>query len=54
MRRFAVDSRKSVSRDELDDVLKPIISGCYEEEYRCHIMDVKKLIDESDFMQAAA
>ncbi len=54
MRRFAVDTRKPVSQQELDDVLKPLISGCYEEEYRFHIMDVKKLIDESDFMQAAA
>ena len=54
MRRFPVDTLKPTQDDGLPDAMKLIVDGCYEEEDIFHIMDVKKLVDESEFMQAAA
>jgi len=54
MRRFPVDMHQPPQYDGLTDVMKVMVTGCYEEERLFHVMDVKKLIDESEFMQAAA
>ena len=54
MRRFPVDTLKPSQLDGLVDTMKTVVDGCYEEEHVFHIMDVKKLIDETEFMQAAA
>ena len=54
MRRFPVDTLKPPQQEELTDAMKVMVTGCYEEEQFFHIMEVKKLITESEFMQAAA
>jgi len=54
MRRFPVDTLKPAKSEGMPDVLKSMITGCYEEEHDFHIMDVMKLVNESEFMQAAA
>jgi len=54
MRRFPVDTLKPAKSDGVPDTLKTMITGCYEEEHPFHILDVVKLVTESEFMQAAA
>lgn len=54
MRRFPVDMLQPPHSDGLTGVMEIMVTGCYEEENLYHVMDVKKLIDESEFMQAAA
>ena len=54
MRRFPVDTLKPAKSESMPDTLKAMVTGCYEEEHPFHIMDVTKLFNESEFMQAAA
>jgi len=54
IRRFPVDTLQGSRPDALAEIMKIMVTGCYEEEHLFHIMDVKKLVDESEFMQAAA
>ena len=54
MRRFPVDELMPSKSDGLPEVMKTLLSGCHEEEETFHIIDVNKLVNESEFMQAAA
>ena len=54
MRRFPVDELKPPKSDGVPEVVQTLLSGCHEEEETFHVMDVNKLVNESEFMQAAA
>lgn len=54
VKRFPVDTRMEPQVSEMPDALKPLISECYEDEQLFHVMSVQKLIEDTDFMQAAA
>lgn len=54
MRRFPVDTLKPAQHEELPNTVKGLVTGSYREEQLFHIMDVQRLVDESEFMQTAA
>lgn len=54
MRRFPVDTRLPPHTEGMPDSLGKLVEGCFEEEQVFHILDVTRLINESEFMQAAA
>lgn len=54
VRRFPVDTFKQPQTKGLPKVVKQLMDGCYKEEEVFHVMSVKKLIEDTGFMQAAA
>lgn len=54
VRRFITSNLGPALTAELNDVLKLIVTGHYEDEQHFHIVDIKKLIQESEFMHATA
>ena len=54
MRRFPVDELKPAKTETMPNTLKIMVSGCYEGDEVFHILDVNKLVNETEFMQAAA
>jgi len=54
VKRLPVDIKKESQTDGLPDALKAIIGDCFEDEQTFYVMSVKKLIEDTGFMQAAA
>lgn len=53
VKRLPVDTKKPAHTEGMSDVLKTVVGDCYEEEQIFHVMSVKKLIEDTGFMQAA-
>jgi len=54
VRRFPVDTFKKPQVEDLPDTVRQLLDGCYIEEETFHVVSVKKLIEDTGFMQAAA
>lgn len=54
MRRYPVDEMQPVRQDDLQDVMKAMVTGCYETDQLFHIIKVSMLVNDTEFMQAAA
>ena len=54
IRRFPVDERQPPPAGDLPEILKLLVTGCYQQDERFHITDVAKLVTDTEFMQAAA
>jgi len=54
VRRFPVDTFRQPQTEGFPAVVKQMIDGCYREEEVFHVMSVRKLIEDTGFMQAAA
>ncbi len=55
MRRFPVDAHADVQMMDAAQPLKAVLSGSFEQDGTIfHVMEVQKLVDRTEFMQAAA